>query len=122
MNTGLLEELRVRRAAVAAIAVAMCIAVVPAANAITADGACCLPDHTCEDLLEIECEANGGTFISFDSSCAQITCDLTAAPMVSGAALLLTITLLLTAGWLALRGRGVLRGVLRDTGSRRPRR
>lgn len=116
MRMGLWEELRVRRAALAAIAVAMFVVVVPAANAVTAEGACCLPDRTCEDLFEFDCEASGGTFISFDSSCAEITCDMTAAPVVSGAALLLTITLLLTAGWLTLRRRGLLRGARRATG------
>jgi len=122
MNKGLLEALCIRRAAVAAITVVICLAFVPTANATTGDGACCLPDRTCEDLGEFDCEESGGTFISFDSSCAEITCDVTAAPVVSGTALLLTITLLLTAGWIALRRRGLLRGAQRDTGSRRPRR
>lgn len=122
MKTVFVEELRVRRAAVAAIAVALCVAVLPSANAVSVEGACCLPDRTCEDLFEFDCEASGGTFISFDSSCAEITCDITAAPVVSGAALLLTIALLLTAGFLALRRRGLPRGVQSDAGSRRPRR
>ncbi len=81
------------------------VAVVPTAYGASIAGACCLDGGGCADLSDVACEVGGGTFIGFDTSCASIACDITAAPVVSGAALLLTVILLLTAGLLTLRRR-----------------
>jgi len=96
---------RVLRAIAVSTIVMVGVGFVPAANGVAVDGACCLESGGCADLSDVACELDGGTFIGFDTSCASISCDLTGAPVFSGAALLLTVTLLLTSGFIALHRR-----------------
>ena len=39
------------------------------------DGACCLPDGSCESLDSVACTRRDGTFQGAGTSCARITCD-----------------------------------------------
>lgn len=93
--------LRTMSAAIALTTILLCSLGVSRAGAGPATGACCLPDHSCAGLIPSECESAGGNFISFDSSCATITCDVGAAPLLSGALLLLVAALLAAVGWIA---------------------
>jgi len=99
------EFVRVLRAIAVSTVVVVGVGFVPAANGVAVDGACCLESGGCADLSDVACELGGGTFIGFDTSCASISCDLIGAPVLSGAALLLTITFLLTSGLFALHRR-----------------
>jgi hypothetical protein len=36
--------------------------------------ACCLPDHSCQDLLEAECLAQGGVWQGFRTTCDTFEC------------------------------------------------
>lgn len=99
------QFVRVLRAIAVSTVVGVGIGFVPAANGEAVDGACCLDGGGCADLSDAACELGGGTFIGFDTSCASISCDLTGAPVFSGAALLLIVTLLLSSGLFTLHRR-----------------
>lgn len=47
-------------------------------------GACCLPDRTCEELVDVPCAERGGQFIGEGTMCASIDCSArVAAPVLS---------------------------------------
>jgi len=95
------------RLASAAVGIAMLasayFAAVPAVHAGAPTGACCLPQSVCADIDGFSCEGQGGTFIGSDTSCASVTCDVTAAPLLSGAAFLVWLAAIGAAGVFAIR-------------------
>ncbi len=90
-------------AVVAMSAATLGVLAVSPAPAVEIIVACCLPDRSCDDLPPSQCEASGGSVIGLDTSCATITCDVAAAPLVSGGALLAVASLLGLFGIRAVR-------------------
>lgn len=81
------------------------VACLPAARAVAPVGACCFPDGSCAQVLELQCESGGGTFAGIGLSCEQIACNISGAPLFSTAGMLLVVVVLGTLGLLHLRRR-----------------
>jgi hypothetical protein len=93
----------------AAAALFLLLASAPAARANLPLGACCLVNHTCQDLMVTQCDDQGGDFIGEGTSCTQIDCAApVAAPVLSIAGLIGALGALSALGLyrLSIRRRG----------------
>jgi hypothetical protein len=53
------------------------------ASASAPSGACCFPNLSCVELIEVTCEEGGGQFIGADTNCKIVECRRVEAPVLS---------------------------------------